>query len=90
MLLFAVGVALALPILIDWALTAVHDNAGVGNSCQTFMQLAVMAVGAGLLAPLLWDSMFKLALGTGVITAIGAWCLFRERQFRQTSPCPVP
>lgn len=90
LLLFAVGVALALPILIDWALTAVHDNAGVGNSCQTFMQLAVMAVGAGLLAPLLWDSMFKLALGTGVITAIGAWCLFRERQFRQTSPCPVP
>lgn len=54
------------------------------------MQLAVMAVGAGLLAPLLWDSMFKLALGTGVITAIGAWCLFRERLFRQTSPCPAP
>jgi len=90
LLLFAIGVALALPILIDWALTAVHDNAGVGNSCQTFIQLAVMAVGAGLLAPLLWDSMFKLALGTGVITAIGAWCLFRERQFRQTSPCPAP
>jgi DHA1 family bicyclomycin/chloramphenicol resistance-like MFS transporter len=76
----AIGIALALPILIDWSLTAVHDHAGIGNSCQTFIQLAVMAIGAGLLAPLLWDSMLKLALGTGAITAIGAWCLFREQQ----------
>ena len=45
-----------------------------------------MAVGAGLLAPLLWGSLFKLALGTGTITAIGAWSLFREQQFRRTSP----
>lgn len=87
--LFAIGVALALPILIDWALTPVQDNAGVGNSCQTFIQLSVMAAGAGLLAPLLWDSMFKLALGTGLITTIGGWCVFMERQFRRALPCPA-
>ena len=32
---------------------------------------AVMAVGAGFLAPLLWHSLFALALGTGLMTAIG-------------------
>jgi len=87
---YSLGMALALPILLDWALTPVNEHAGVAASCQTFMQFAAMAFGAGVLAPLLWDSLFKLALGTGVITAIGAWCLFRERQFRQTSPCPAP
>jgi DHA1 family bicyclomycin/chloramphenicol resistance-like MFS transporter len=85
----AIGVALALPILIDWSLTPVHENAGVGNSCQTFIQLTVMAFAAGVLAPLLWDSMFKLALGTGIVTAIGAACLFGERQVRRTLASPL-
>ena len=80
--IYSLGMALALPILLDWALTPVHEHAGVAASCQTFMQFAVMAFGAGVLAPLLWDSLFSLALGTGVITAIGAWCLFREQQVR--------
>ena len=87
---YSLGLALALPILLDWALTPVHEHAGVAASVQTFLQFAVMAVGAGVLAPLFWDSLFSLALGTGVITAIGAWCLFREQQFRQTRPCPAP
>jgi MFS transporter, DHA1 family, multidrug resistance protein len=86
--IYSLGMALALPILLDWALTPVHEHAGVAASVQTFLQFAVMAIGAGVLAPLLWGSLFTLALGTGVITAIGAWCLFRERQFRQLQPCP--
>ena len=61
---FSYGMALALPILIDRALAPVHEYAGVAASCQTCMQFAVMAFGAGLLAPLLWDSLFVLALGT--------------------------
>lgn len=81
--LYSMGMALALPVLLDWSLTPVHEHAGVATSCQTFLQFAVMAFGAGVLAPLLWDSLFALALGNGVITAIGAWCLFRERQSRQ-------
>jgi len=87
--IYSIGMALALPVLLDWALTPVNEHAGVAASCQTFLQFAVMAFGAGVLAPLLWDSLFALALGTGVITAIGAWCLFRERQFHQLRPCPT-
>ena len=87
--IYSMGMALALPVLLDWALTPVHEHAGVATSCQTFLQFGVMAFGAGVLAPLLWDSLFAMALGTGVITAIGAWCLFRERQFRKLGPCPT-
>lgn len=83
--IYSVGMALALPILIDWALTAVPAHAGVAASCQTFLQFAGMAIGAGILAPLIWDSLFLLALGSGAITAIGALCLFLERQARRTA-----
>jgi MFS transporter, DHA1 family, multidrug resistance protein len=86
--IFSYGMALALPTLIDRALAPVHEHAGVAASCQTFMQFAVMAVGAGILAPLLWDSLFQLALGTGTLTAIGAWCVLHEARHRRAHPCP--
>jgi len=86
---FSYGMALALPILIDRALAPVHEYAGVAASCQTFMQFAVMAFGAGILAPLLWDSLFLLALGTGTLTAIGAGCLLYEARHREIHPCPT-
>jgi DHA1 family bicyclomycin/chloramphenicol resistance-like MFS transporter len=86
---FSYGMALALPILIDRALAPVHEHAGVAASCQTFMQFAVMAVGAGVLAPLLWDSLFLLALGTGTLTAIGAGCVLHETRLRRAHPCPT-
>ena len=86
--LFSVGMALALPILIDRALAAVPaDLGGVAASCQTFLQFAVMAIGAGILAPLLWHSLFALALGTGLMTAIGAACLWQEMRLRAGATC---
>ena len=89
--LFSVGMALALPILIDRALAAVPaDLGGVAASCQTFLQFAVMAIGAGILAPLLWHSLFALALGTGLMTAIGAACLWQEMRLRAGIACPDP
>jgi MFS transporter, DHA1 family, multidrug resistance protein len=81
--LYTIGMALALPILIDWALTPVHPHAGVAASCQTFLQFAAMAICAGILVPLLWDSLFDLALGSAAITATGALCLFMERRQRR-------
>lgn len=86
---FSYGLALALPILIDRALAPVHEHAGVAASCQTFMQFAVMAFGAGVLAPLLWHSLFLLALGTGTLTAIGAGCVLYEARYRHANPCPT-
>lgn len=90
LLVYSMGMALALPVLLDRALTPVHEYAGVASSCQTFLQFATMAIAAGMLAPLLWDSLFSLALGTGIITAIGGWCVYRERQIRAMHPCTAP
>jgi DHA1 family bicyclomycin/chloramphenicol resistance-like MFS transporter len=88
---FSVGMALALPILIDRALAAVPSAlGGVAASCQTFLQFAAMAAGAGLLAPLLWHSLFALALGTGLMTAAGGACLWHESRRRAGTTCPAP
>jgi DHA1 family bicyclomycin/chloramphenicol resistance-like MFS transporter len=65
------------------ALEPLGNRSGVASSCQAFMQFAMMAVAAGLLVPLLWDSLLKLALGTGVLTAIGAIALAAERRARR-------
>jgi DHA1 family bicyclomycin/chloramphenicol resistance-like MFS transporter len=40
----------------------------------------MMAVAAGLLVPLLWDSLLKLALGTGLLTALGGAAVALERR----------
>lgn len=80
--LYSIGLALALPILVGRALEPLGERSGVAASCQTFMQFAMMAVAAGLLVPLLWDSLIKLALGTGLLTALGAVALLLERRAR--------
>ena len=80
--LYSVGLALALPTLVGRALEPLGERSGVAASCQTFLQFAMMAVAAGLLVPMLWDSLMKLALGTGALTALGATGLFLERHAR--------
>jgi len=81
--LYSVGLALALPTLVGRALEPLGNRSGIASSCQTFMQFAMMAVAAGLLVPLLWDSLLKLAIGTGLITAVGAIALVAERRARR-------
>ncbi|MNR02790.1 hypothetical protein D3C85_1186570 [compost metagenome] len=49
-------------------------------SCQTFLQLAMTAVAAGLLAPLLWDSLLSLALGIGILTLVGGLAVLLEKR----------
>lgn len=80
--LYSIGLALALPTLVGRALEPLGARSGVAASCQTFLQFAMMAVAAGLLVPMLWDSLMKLALGTGALTALGAPGIFLERQAR--------
>lgn len=89
LLAYAFGLALALPILLDWALTPVHDQAATAASCQTFLQFAAMALVAGVLAPLLWDSLTRLALGAAGLTAIGAGALALEFRYRRTATNPA-
>jgi len=68
---YSFGLALALPLLIGNAIESLRQSAGVAASLQTFLQFAMIAVAAGLVAPWLWDSLFSLALGTGALTLIG-------------------
>jgi DHA1 family bicyclomycin/chloramphenicol resistance-like MFS transporter len=44
-----------------------------------FLQYSMMAVAAGLLAPLLWDSLWHLAMGCAVLTCIGMTLLLWQR-----------
>lgn len=75
----ALAVALAMPLLVGQAIHPFPDNAGVAASCQMFLQYGMMAVVAGVLAPLLWGSFLRLALGCLVLTCIGMTVLLWQR-----------
>ena len=76
---YAFTVALSMPLLVGQALHPFPDNAGLAASCQMFLQYGMMAVAAGLLAPLLWDSMWQLALGCALLTCISMTLLLWQR-----------
>lgn len=71
--------AVSMPLLVGHALHPFPDNAGLAASCQMFLQYSMMAVTAGLLAPLLWDSLWHLALGCAALTCIGMTLLLWQR-----------
>jgi DHA1 family bicyclomycin/chloramphenicol resistance-like MFS transporter len=72
-------IALSMPLLVGHALHPFPDNAGLAASCQLFMQYSMMAVVAGLLAPMLWDSLSHLALGCGVLTCLSMTLMLWQR-----------
>jgi DHA1 family bicyclomycin/chloramphenicol resistance-like MFS transporter len=76
---YAFVVALTMPLLVGHALHPFPGNAGLAASCQMFLQYGMMAVAAGLLAPLLWDSLSHLALGCAVLTGVGMALLLWQR-----------
>ena len=77
---YSFGLALALPILIGGAIEPLRQSAGVAASLQTFLQFTMIALAAGLIAPWLWDSLFTLALGTGLLTLIGGGAVYLEHK----------
>ena len=76
---YAFAIALSMPLLVGYALHPFPDNAGLAASCQMFLQYSMMAVVAGLLAPLLWDSLWHLALGCAVLTCISMTLMLWQR-----------
>jgi len=77
---YSFGLALALPPLLGQALEAVRRDTGVAASLQTFLQFAMIAVAASLLAP--WWSSSPIALATGIslLTLAGALLLYPARR----------
>jgi DHA1 family bicyclomycin/chloramphenicol resistance-like MFS transporter len=76
---YAFATAVSMPLLVSHALHPFPNNAGLAASCQMFLQYSMMAVAAGLLAPLLWDSLWHLALGCAGLTCIGMTLLLWQR-----------
>jgi MFS transporter, DHA1 family, multidrug resistance protein len=76
---YAFSIAVSMPLLVGHALHPFPHNAGLAASCQLFVQYGMMAVVAGLLAPMLWGSLWHLALGCAALTGIGMALMLWQR-----------
>ena len=76
--LFACGMSIAMPAMSLLALELFPTRRGMASSCQSFLQIGLNAVPAGMTAPLLWGSPLSLAGGMAMFTAAGlvAWLLW--------------
>lgn len=72
--IYTFGMALAMPSLTLLALDLFPTRRGLASSCQSFTQVGVNAVTAGVSAPLLWASPLSLAAGASVFVALGLLC----------------
>jgi len=89
---YSFGLAIALPILISEAVAPLRPDTGVATSLQTFLQFAMIALAAGLIAPWLWDSLLSLAIGTGALSLFGGLALLLEQRAARKgllSPSPL-
>jgi DHA1 family bicyclomycin/chloramphenicol resistance-like MFS transporter len=86
---YAFAIALSMPLLVGHALHPFAGNAGLAASCQLFLQYSLMAVVAGLLAPLLWNSLSQLAWGCAALTCISMTLLLWQRHATHSAN-PVP
>lgn len=75
--IYTFGLAVAMPAIQVNALGLFPDNRGLASSMLGFIQMMSFALVSGLVAPLLFDSAFKLACGVGVGLAgsFAAWRL---------------
>ncbi len=76
--LFNIGMALAMPVLSLAALDRHARIRGTAASAQTFMQMLISSISAGLVVPLLWFSPAGLALGMGVYCLISLLVIRRS------------
>lgn len=79
--LYSFGMALATPALTVMTLSQFPQNRGLAASLQSAIQMMVFALVSGFVAPLLFDSALKLALGMlgGVSLSLLCWTQARAR-----------
>jgi DHA1 family bicyclomycin/chloramphenicol resistance-like MFS transporter len=75
--IYTFGLAVAMPAIQMNALALFPDNRGLAASMLAFVQMMAFALVSGLVAPLLFDSAFKLACGVlvGLVLGFAAWQL---------------
>jgi MFS transporter, DHA1 family, multidrug resistance protein len=74
---YTFGLAVAMPAIQVGALSLFPDNRGLAASMLSFIQMMLFAMVSGLLAPMLFDSAFKLACGVmgGLVLSFLFWRL---------------
>ena len=89
LMVFTFGLAAAMPAIQMSAFELFPDNRGLSSSMLSFIQMISFALVSGLVAPLLFGSALKLALGMlgGVILAFICWRLASLERFAAR---PVP
>ena len=89
LMVYTFGLAVAMPAIQVNALTLFPDNRGLASSMLSFIQMMSFALVSGLVAPLLFDSAFKLASGVAVGLAISFAC-WRLSRLMGTASAPSP
>ena len=77
LMIYTFGLAVAMPPIQVGALALFPDNRGLASSMLSFIQMMAFALVSGLLAPMLFDSAFKLACGVmaGLVASFACWRL---------------
>ena len=72
---YSFALAIAMPPMTLIALNHFPNNSGLAASMQSFIQMILFALISGVVAPLLFDSAFKLACGVmaGLVISFAAW-----------------
>ncbi|SFU50465.1 multidrug effflux MFS transporter [Pseudoduganella namucuonensis] len=73
--LYSFALAISMPPMTLIALNHFPHNSGLASSMQSFIQMILFALVSGLVAPLLFDSAYKLACGVAVclLASLLAW-----------------
>jgi DHA1 family bicyclomycin/chloramphenicol resistance-like MFS transporter len=82
LMIYTFGLAVAMPAIQVRALALFPDNRGLASSMLAFIQMMLFALVSGLVAPLLFDSAFKLACGVlgGLVLSFACWQLSQRTQ----------
>ena len=72
---------LSFPSLTLLALDMFPERRGMAASCQGFIHTMIMAGVAGILAPLLWDSLIQMALAMAVMWFLSVGFFLWSRHF---------
>ncbi|HTD06411.1 multidrug effflux MFS transporter [Undibacterium sp.] len=80
--LYAFGLALITPAATIIAMGYFPDNRGLASSLQSFVQMFMFALVSGFVAPILFESAFKLACGVagGLCLSFVCWLLGQPKQ----------
>ena len=83
LMVYTFGLAVATPAIQISALGLFPDNRGLASSMLAFIQMMSFALVSGLVAPLLFDSAFKLACGVTVGLVLSFVCWQASTRFKQ-------